>query len=375
MSKNANGAGGKVKKMPNRDLYRARYTDANGKQKNVYGKNYDECRKKLIEALSNKDKGLNFDAGNLTVGEYLNRWLVDSVQDTVRKNTYERYEQLVRIHIIPIIGKNKLAKLSPTHVRGLYREKLEAGLSPRSVQYIHTTLHKALKQAVMDALIPRNVTEAVKSPKPVSKEIRALNRDEVRSFLEAAKTDRLYSLYVLAISTGMRQGELLGLKWQDIDFESGKLSVRRSLVTTKNGLAFSDTKRKKSRRSIKLSQIAIEALRIHRKEQNEERLQCGDWQDSDLVFPKPNGEPTTKRPLTGTPFKGILKRAELPENITFHEATRHTCATLLLSRGVHPKLVQELLGHATISITLDTYSHVLPGMDDGLADTMDEAIS
>lgn len=272
MGKNANGAGGKIKKMPNRDLYRARYTDVNGKQKSVYGKTHAEGRQKLTEAMSNKDKGLSFDAGSLTVGEYLNRWLNDSVQDTVKQNTYERYEQNTRIHLVPALGKTKLIKLSPTHVRSLYRKKLDDGFSNRTVQYIHTTLHKALKQAVLDGLIPRNVTEAVKSPKPTTKEIHPFNQDQVRQFLKAASGDRFEALYVLGVTTGMRQGELLGLQWSDIDLQAGKLSVKRSLVITKkNGVGFSNTKGKKSRRSIKLSQNALNALRSHWKGQNEER--------------------------------------------------------------------------------------------------------
>ncbi len=221
MGKNANGAGGKIKKMPNRDLYRARYTDGNGKQRSVYGKTYEECRKKLTEAQSNKDKGLNFDSSNVSVGEYLNRWLTDSVQDTVKIRTYERYEQIVRVHLVPTIGKVKLSKLTPNHVRGLYRSKLDAGSSPRTVQYIHVTLHKALKEAVVDGLLPRNVTEAVKAPKPVSKEVRVLNGDQVRALLDAAKGERLEALLLLGVSTGMRQGELSGLMWRDVDFDSG----------------------------------------------------------------------------------------------------------------------------------------------------------
>lgn len=375
MSKQANGAGSKIKRMPNRDLYRARYTDPNGKQRSVYGKTYKECREKLTEALSNKDRGLSFDAGNLMLGSYLDRWLTDSVQNTVRPRTYERYEQIVRTHLKPNLGNVKLSKLTPTHVRGLYKSKLDSGLSMRSVEYIHTTLHKALKQAVLDSLIPRNVTEAVKAPKAASKETKVLNAKQVKAFLEAARDERLEALMVLGITTGMRVSELLGLKWGDINFDSGKLSVRRSLTYANTGPVYSDTKRKSSRRSIKLTQTALSALRSHRKRMNEERLRVGlDWQDNDLVFPGDKGQPL--RPWTlNRAFKRVMKTAELPSDVTFHAATRHTCATLLLSKGVHGKLVQELLGHATISITLDTYSHVLPGMDDGLADTIEEAIS
>jgi integrase len=287
---------------------------------------------------------------------------------TSRLSAYISFPQLAR--------RTRLMKLTPTHVRGLYRSKLDIGLAPRTVQYIHTTLHKALKQATQDGLIPRNVAQAVKSPKPVAKEICVLDANEVRRFLEAARGERLEALYILAVSTGVREGECLGLKWSDVNFDTGKLSVRRSLSITKDGPVFTDTKRKSSRRSIKLPRTALEALRIHRKRQNEERLRVGlEWTDNGLVFPGEKGQPMKPWTLYGGSFKRILKRAGLPQNVTFHEATRHTCATLLLSKGVHPKLVQELLGHATISITLDTYSHVLPGMDDGLAETMDEAIS
>jgi integrase len=208
---------------------------------------------KLTKAKANRDSGLLFDADNLKIGEYLTRWLEDSVKDTVSKRTYERYEQMVRVHLKPALGRIKLKALTPTHVRGLYREKLNSGLASRTVNYIHTTLHKALKQAVADGLIPRNVTEAVKAPKPTKKEVRPLSREEAKAFLRAARGDRLEALYVLAISTGMREGELLGLRWDDIDLEGGKLSVQRSLTITKDGPEFTPTKRSKSRRSIKLT--------------------------------------------------------------------------------------------------------------------------
>lgn len=377
MGKNANGAGTPPKKMKNRDLYRARYTDSNGKQKSVYGKTYEDCRKKWIEALSNRSKGLNFDSGNMSVGEYLNRWLTDSVLDTVKVRTYEEYESIVRCHLVPTIGKTKLGKLTPSHVRALYRSKLDAGLSPRRVQYVHITLRKALTQAVLDGLLPRNVTDAVTAPKPASKEMRVLDgNNEVRAFLEATKPERLHALFILAISTGMRMGELSGLTWRSVDFESGKVSISRSLAySKKDGPFFTDTKNKSSRRRIKISQRTLNALLSHRKRQAEERLRAGsEWQDNGLVFPGEHGQPLRPWVITRA-LQRSLKRAGLPQSITFHEATRHTCATLLLGKGVHPKLVQELLGHSQISITLDTYSHVLPGMDDGLSDTIDEAIS
>ena len=172
----------------------------------------------------------------------MHRSLVDSVGDTVRSTTYERYEQITRKHIVPEIGRVKLKTLTPAHVRGLYRKKLDTGLSPRTVQYVHVTLHKALRQAVRDGLVPHNSTEAVKPPQVRREEIRPLTAEQVKILFEAAKGDRLEALYVLAVTTGLRQGELLGLKWDDVDMEASTLQVRRTLTTAKGGPVLSAPK-------------------------------------------------------------------------------------------------------------------------------------
>ena len=353
--------------------YRGSYFAPDGKRRYVSAKTKGLAEKALRTAMSNADRGLVFDAGTLTVGEYLDRWLPD-VRDTVRQNTWERYEQITRLHLVPAFGRLKLRALTPAHVRALYREKLDSGYASRTVNYIHVTLHKALKQAVMDGLIPRNATDAVKSPRPASKEIRPLNREQARTLLNAARGDRFEAVYVLAITTGLREGELLALRWEDIDLEESKLSVRRSLSVTKAGLSFHAPKSAKSRRSVQLTARAIDALRQHRAAQSSERLRLGSlWENNDLVFPGYSGQPMRSYSLTGNPFKRLLKRADLPQATRFHDL-RHTCATLLLLKGVHPKFVQELLGHATISITLDTYSHVLPAMGDQASKAMEEAL-
>ncbi|QYJ15625.1 Tn916 family transposase [Rubrobacter xylanophilus DSM 9941] len=350
------------------------YTAEGRKRKTVYGKTRKEVAAKLAKEISNRESGLTFDARNLTVGGYLDLWLRDSVQDTVRLTTYQGYERVVRLHIKPALGRVKLDRLTPAHVRGLYRERLEAGLAPRMVQLVHAILHKALGQAVNDGLIPRNVTETVKAPRPVKKEMRPLSPAQARTLLQAARGDRLEALYTLALTTGMRQGELLGLKWEDIDLEGGILQVRRTLSTaTGGGFGFNPPKTAKSRRSIRLPELALSSLRRHRRSQLEERMKlAGLWQDHDLVFTTGVGTPMSRADLITRSFKPLLRRAGLPD-IRFHDL-RHTCATLLLSRGAHAKLVQELLGHSTIAMTLDTYSHVLPGMSDGLANTMDEVL-
>jgi integrase len=269
MSKRGNGEGG-ITRHKKSGLYMARYTvqTATGaKRKTIYGKTRREVDEKLTQAKGERDRGLYFDADNLKVSEYLNRWLKDSVRDTVRPTTYERYEQIVRKHITPALGRIKIKNLTPAHVRGLYRGKLDTGLSPRTVQYIHVTLHKALKQAVADGLIARNATEAVKPPQVRREEIRPLDRDQVKRLFETISGDRLEALYVLAVTTGLRQGELLGLKWDDVDLEDGVIRVRRTLTTTKDGPQMAAPKTKSSRRSVKLTQSAVEALRSHLKRQ------------------------------------------------------------------------------------------------------------
>lgn len=261
------------------------HTAEGRRRKTVYGTTRQEVAKKLVKALSNREDGLTFDAKNLALGEYLDLWLRDSVQDTVRLTTYQGYERIARLHIKPALGRIKLDKLTPVHVRSLYRQRLEAGLAPRMVQLVHTTLHKALKQAVADDLIPRNVTEAVKAPRPIKKEMKPLSPEQARTLLEAARGEKLEALYALAVTTGMRQGEILGLKWEDIDLEVGTLQVRRTLSTaTGGGVKFGDPKTARSRRSIRIPKLTLASLKRHRKTQLAERMKLsGLWKDYDLA--------------------------------------------------------------------------------------------
>jgi integrase len=353
--------------------YRGSYFDPEGKRRYVSAKTKTEAEKALRQAMADADRGLNFEAENLTVAEYLDRWLDDAVRDTVRGTTFERYEQNVRLHIKPALGRLRLKKLTSAHVRGLHREKLDAGLSPRSVRYVHVTLHKALKQAESDGLVRRNVAGTVKPPQVRNEEIRPLDANQVKILFEAVEGDRLEALYVLAVTTGLRQGELLGLKWEDVDLEAGTLQVRRTLTTAKNGPTLSAPKTRGSRRSVKLPQTASDALRSHLDRQLGEIDRAGNlWRENGLIFASETGGPLSRQHVTARHFKPVLKRAGLPE-IRFHDL-RHTCATLLLSKNVNPKIVSEMLGHASIAITLDTYSHVLPDMQDSAARAIEEAL-
>src|ERR687894_1833081 len=261
------------------------------KTRYIYGKRREEVREKLTKAIADRDGGLVYDADNMTVGEYLDRWLNDSVRDTVRQRTWERYEQFVRVHLTPALGKIKLAKVTPAHVRGLYRDKLNSGLAPRTVLHIHRAFSKALKQPAADGLTPRTPAAPVKPPQPRGEEIRPLNREQVRALFEAASGDRLEALYIMAVTAGLRRGELQGLKWEDVDLEAGTIQVRRTLSEPKGGYIFEAPKSGKGR-SIRCSQRAIEALRSHRKRQLEEKLRAGAlWQDHGLVFPSSIGTP------------------------------------------------------------------------------------
>src|SRR5215211_4491511 len=346
-------------------------TPTGPKRRYVYGKKYKDVEKKLVALMGDATRGLVYYHENMSVGNYLEQWLETAVRGTVRPRTYERYRSIVQVHLVPAIGRVKLKSLTPAHVRGLYRQKLDGGLSPQSVVHIHRTLSKALKQAVSDGLIPRNVAASVKPPQPRREEMRPLSREQVRTFLDAVTGDRLEALYVVAVTTGLRRGELQGLKWEDIDLDAGTLQVRRSLSEPKGGYIFEAPKSGKGR-SVRLTQRAVAVLKAHRKRQLEERMERGAlWQENGLVLPSSVGTPLLGGNLNRA-FKSALRRAGLPE-IRFHDL-RHTCATLLLRQGVNPKFVQELLGHADVSLTLNVYSHVLPDMGDAAAEAMDAAI-
>lgn len=347
------------------------------KRRTVYGKTRAEVAKKLNKALSDREDGLIFEAGTLKVGEYLERWLKDSVEGNVRSRTLSNYQMQVRRHIAPTLGRVQLKNLTPAHVQGLYRQKLDSGLAPSSVRYIHAVLHRALKQALRWGLVPRNVAQAVDIPKLVNEEVEALSPEEARAFLKAARGDRFEALYVVAVTCGLRRGELLGLKWTDLDLGEGRiktLRVARQLQRLRDGSGLQLVAPKGGKgRTVRLPPLAVETLKAHRARQAEEKLRAGSlYKDTKLVFATEIGTPLEASNVDRRSFKPILKEAGL-RDIRFHDL-RHTCATMLLSEGVNPKLVQELLGHADIKMTLGTYSHFLPSMGDQTASAMQSAL-
>jgi integrase len=337
------------------------YVDANGKRRYVSGKTKPEVRAKLRKRLEDRDAGIAYDFEGLTVERYMDRWL-DFIRDKVRPGTFKPYEAIVRLHIKPTLGRAKLDQLNALQLEKLYRQKLDAGLSARRVRYIHVTIRKALKDAVRLQLLSRNIADAAIPPRLVKQEIEPLTQEQMRSLLDAARSDKLEAFYVLAITTGMRQGELLGLQWKDIDLDAGTLRVNRSVY---EGVT-SPPKTSAGRRTIRLSKLAIAALKQHRINNAKRRI-------SEWVFPNANGTPIGHQNLHNRSWKPLLERAGLPHFVRFHDI-RHSCISLLLSRGVPIKVVSEMAGHADISITLSVYGHVLPDMQNTAADGMDKAL-
>jgi len=378
MAKNGNGEGSiyEHKRNGKKVGYRGAYwvhTSEGPKRRYVQGKTRAEVNQKLTKAMADRESGLIFNAGSLRVGEYLNRWLKE-VESTIRKSTYERNEQLVRLHIRPALGRTKLKNLTTAHVRWFYRERLDSGLAPATVHKLHAILHKALKTAVADSLIPRNAAAGLRLPRITREEINPLNPEETCRLLEAASGDRLEALYVLAIATGLRQGELLALNWEDVDLERGVLRVRRTLTRTGGKVSLGEPKTKKSRRSVYLTSAAVRALHAHLSRQLEEMKRMGSlYRPGGLVFANEIGGIINPSNLRNRSFARLLKRAGLPPDTRFHDL-RHTCATLLLSRNVNPKIVSEMLGHSSIAITLDTYSHVLPTMQESAIRALEDAL-
>jgi integrase len=356
-----------------------RIRDGTKKRRSVYAKSRAEATEKLVAAIADRDRGHNFDAGTLTVGKHLDSYLNDA-RGRLRPKPYNRAEGLIRNHVKPTLGNVKLKDFAPIHLRGLYAAKLDSGLSGRTVGYIHVTLYGALKQAVADGLIPRNPAEAVKPPKTEKSEMTPLSPTQARALLSTAREqdDRWSALYVLAVTTGLRQGELLGLGWEDVDMEGATVRVRHTLQPPgfpKGAPArLTPPKTRRSLRSVSLARSAVLSLARHREIQDAERSGAnGTWRDRGLVFPNTIGGYADYTNFVPRCYKPLLRRAGLPD-IRFHDL-RHTCATLLLTQGVHPKIVSEMLGHSSVSITLDVYSHVIPGLGEAAAKAMEEALS
>ena len=310
MAKRGNNEGSIYKRADGR--WAAALTLPGRKRRTLYGETRQEAARKLTEALRDREAGLPVLPERQTLGEFLTRWL-EAVEPTIRRSTFVRYEQYIRLHTVPLIGNVRLPRLTPQQLQGLYAKKLADGLSPTSVRHLHTVLHRALKQALRWNLIIRNVSEAVDPPRRARTDHQALTPEEVRRFLEAAGDDRLEALYVLAVTTGMRRGELLGLHWRDVSLDQGTLHVR---YTLQQGGYLGEPKTAKARRQIDLTPLGVEALQRHRIQQLKDRYEAGpQWANTDFVFTNALGNYVDPDNLRHRSFRPLLRRAGLPSKV------------------------------------------------------------
>ncbi len=359
---------------------RVTITDEAGKRRDIWKKGENktdakELLKNLIRDLD--DSGETVVEGNkTTLSEYFDHWLSAAAKPRVSERTYADYEDLLRRYIRPALGRKKLSEVRPLDVQRLYSSMQERGLSARTIRYTHAVLTSGFKQAMKWGLMPRNPAQLAELPRQARQEMHALSPDMAARFLAAAATDKWGVLFALALATGMRPEEYLGLQWRDVDIERAIVTVQRTLVWRRRGggYYFGEPKTSRSRRSIPIPSSVARSLVEHRRKQNVERLKAGPgYENLDLVFATPQGGPLMLQNLMRRHFKPILLRAELPESIRMYDL-RHSCATLLLAAQENPKVVSERLGHASITLTLDTYSHVLPSMQQAATEKLEQML-
>jgi integrase len=346
-------------------------------RKSFYGRTKREALDQLAEGRAKLLTGLPLGTSRQTVGDYLDVWLRDIVKPNLRPHTHKAYEVKVRLHLKPALGRLQLGRLSAQHVQAYVASAQDAGVSAGVVDYALMVLSVALSHAERQALVARNVARLVVAPKVEQREIVPLDLEDAGRFLAAIRGVRLEALYRVALALGIREGEALGLRWQDVDLDERIVRIRVQLQYNPQTkvLELVELKSPKSRRSINLPDFGVRALREHRTRQIEERLRAGeaweDWQGAGLVFTSELGAPIPARNILRELAK-LRETAKLP-GLRFHD-TRHTCATLLLAQGVSEKVVMEILGHTNLQMT-HRYAHVLPPLRQGAADALDAALN
>jgi integrase len=343
-----------------------------GGRRVFYGRTRREAADKLHTAMEARLRGANLATAGLTTAIFLERWLRESVAPKVRPKTYDGYESLVRLHIVPVVGQIPLEKLGPQEVQTLLNRKVVEGLAPKTVLYMRGVLRTALNRAVRWGLVTRNAAALTDPPRYTPREVRYLQLDEIRLLLDIIKGDRLEALFIAAIALGMRQGELLGSRWSDVDLDAARWHVRRQLQRRAGIVTYTEPKTARGRRTLDVPASLVAALRSHRARQLEERLVAGNqWRDADLVFSTPRGGPLIGTQVTKH-LQQLAKTAKI-RGLRFHDL-RHTCATLLLAQQVPARVVMELLGHSQISLTMNLYSHVIPALRKEAAERMEVAL-
>ena len=358
------------------ELMIGRRPDGRRDVRKVSAKTQADCRARLDALKSDRAKGVTLEPHRITVAELLRLWDEDCVTRSLRPKTLHSYRQVVRLYLVPLLGTTKVRDLRPEHVRHLLTSLIERGLSAATVRYTRVILHGALELAVRQEFVARNVADAVRAPKRKRPELHPPTPEQSGQLIDAATAsgDRLAPLWTVAIYAGCRPGELLALKWDDIDWERGKIHVRRNL-TKVNGKAptLADPKSDRGRRTLTLDDEAMTALRSQRSRQNEERLLLGpDYTDYGLVFCSHTGTPLIQRNVTRA-FKRTLVRAGLPATVRMYDL-RHANATAMLLAGVHPKSASERLGHSGTALFMDTYTHMLEELDADAAARLGQAI-
>lgn len=356
---------------------------ATGKRKQKWiamGTSKREAEQYMTKLIHELDTGSYVRPNKETLGEYIDSWFQNH-QANISPTTAQSYVNLIKNHIKPGLGHIPLTALTPEHLQRFYSSKLKDGrldgkgaLSNRTVRYLHCTLHRAFKVAVMQGKLYRNPADAVESPKDTRREMHTMDEVDMHLLLETARSTPYYALFYLSLFTGMRRSELLGLRWCDVDLVLSQLSVTRTLHLLNNGdMYIGDPKSAKGKRLIALSPSTVTVLKEHKGAEIKRRLELSKrpLKDQDPVFTRNDGSPL--KPASVTQAWRIIARKAGIGGIRLHDA-RHTHASFMLKAGTHPKIVQERLGHASIRITLDTYSHVAPGLQEAAAKVFDDMV-
>lgn len=361
-------------------LWEGRISLPGGKRKSVYGKSRADVQRKLTALLHDVQRGPPVATGpRQTLGQFLQSWLADAVKPSVRHSTYVSYEEKVRIHITPDLGKIPLEQVTPQRIQTLLQDKHEAGLSPRSVQFLRAVLRRALGLALKWGLVARNAATLVDLPRLSRRTPSTLNSQQATMLMRTLNGDRLESLVTIIVGTGLRRGEALGLRWSDINLDEATMSVKGQFQRIKGTWTRVEPKTEASARTLALPAVAVASLRAHRTRQLEERLVSGPlWKDYELVFPTATGEPQdggsvshqfAKRVKWANEIARRERREELPP-VTLH-GLRHSTATMLLAQGLSLGEIQKVLGHSQIALTANLYAHFAPEIARRAAGTID----
>lgn len=369
-----------------------------GRRKSFYGRTRAEVGRKVAKALHEQEQGIAPTDDRVTMEAYLARWLEQTAKPKLRYSTFYSYERIVAIYLIPTLGKIRLSRLTPDDVETLHNDMAARGLSARTIQYAHAVLRAALNNAVRRRYVPQNVASLVSPPSVTREPVEPLTVELAQVFLKAAQGDVFEALYTVTLALGFRKGEVLGLRWADVDLEEGRLWVRWALQRQKDkGLVMVEPKSRSSRRAIPLPPFVVTTLKEHRRRQAEQRLAMGpEWRDEGWVFTMEDGRPVSPDYLSrafpkfiaanlnrcpkcdvwlpaAEVVEGLCKRCDTkvePRRLRFHDL-RHSCASLLFAQGCSMRLVMEILGHSQIALTMNTYTHLLPEADRKAANAME----